>query len=67
LFENGKVSLGRFRRGSGIEYYKQDYKLDGDIFSPNYSFELQNESDIRGKYNEQAREEIEALYQIIYS
>ncbi|MHC8968766.1 phosphoribosyltransferase [Priestia aryabhattai] len=61
------VSLGRFKRGWGIEYWNQNYKLNGDIFSQNYSYELQYEGDISGIYNEQAREEIEALYKIIYS
>lgn len=60
------VSLGRFRRNTGIEYYKQDYKLKGDVFSPNYTFELEHEIDIHGEYNRQAREEINALYDIIY-
>lgn len=60
------VSLGRFKRATGIEYLKQDYKLSGDIFSPNYSFELENKADIWGTYNERAREEIESLYDILY-
>ncbi|MFB2515531.1 phosphoribosyltransferase [Lysinibacillus sp. OTC-L20] len=61
------VSLGRFRRSSGIEYFKQDYKLSGDVFDTDYIFELIDKEDIYGKYNEQAREEIKALYDIIYN
>jgi hypothetical protein len=60
------VSLGRFRRNSGIEYLKQEYKLSGDVFSSNYTFELLDKEDISGKYNEQSREEIKALHDIIY-
>lgn len=60
------VSLGRFKRGWGIEYYKQDYKLTGNVFSPNYSFELESEEDISGDYNGQAKEEIRKLYKILY-
>ncbi|GAE36468.1 phosphoribosyltransferase [Halalkalibacter akibai] len=61
------VSLGRFRRGSGIEYYKQDYNIAGDVFTQNYSYELIEEIDISGEYNPQARNEIENLYSLIYS
>jgi len=60
------VSLGRFKRGWGIEYYKQDYALTGSVFTPNYSFRLIKEEDIAGTYNTQAREEIKNLYKIIY-
>ncbi|MGD6794694.1 phosphoribosyltransferase [Metabacillus indicus] len=60
------VSLGRFRRNVGIEYFKQDYKLSGDVFSPNYTFEIREAENSYGRYNEQAREEIKSLYDIIY-
>jgi hypothetical protein len=60
------VSLGRFKRSSGIEYLKQDYKLSGDVYTPNYTFELESTADINGEYNERAREEIRALYEILY-
>jgi hypothetical protein len=61
------VSLGKFRRSWGIEYYKQDYKLAGNVFSSNYSFQLENESEIKGVYNQEAREEIKTLSKILYS
>ncbi|MBU8768769.1 phosphoribosyltransferase [Cytobacillus oceanisediminis] len=60
------VSLGRFRRSSGIEYFKQDYNLSGDVYGTNYTYELIKESDIKGQYNSAAREEIKSLYDIIY-
>ncbi|MGN4447238.1 phosphoribosyltransferase [Bacillus cereus group sp. MYBK79-1] len=61
------VSLGKFRRNSGIEYYKQDYRLAGNIFTPEYSFKLQDESNINGVYDTAAQDEIRELYNIIYS
>lgn len=61
------VSLGRFRRYSGIEYYKQDYELSGNIFSSDYSFKSLNCSNIKGTYDERARDEIRSLYDFIYS
>ncbi|MGR9593660.1 phosphoribosyltransferase [Bacillus thuringiensis] len=61
------VSLGKFRRNSGIEYYKQNYRLTGNIFTPEYSFELQDASNINGVYDTAAQDEIRELYNIIYS
>ncbi|NMM70148.1 phosphoribosyltransferase, partial [Bacillus clausii] len=60
------VSLGKFKRSSGIGYFQQDYKLDGDIFSANYSYQLVNKQNLQGVYNDEARKEIEQLYEIIH-
>lgn len=60
------VSLGRFQRRTGIEYFKQDYELSGDVYGKgSYSFILKGTKELRGVFNDQAREDIRELYKII--
>lgn len=61
------ISLGRFRRFSGVEYYRQDYELIGDIYSNTFSFDLLNEQNLRGVYNNNAKKDIENLYDILFN
>lgn len=60
------VSLGKFTRSSGIEYYKQDYVISGDVYSDDYGYTLVNESDLRGIYNNSAKEDIRSLHSILF-
>ena len=60
------ISLGRFRRLSGVEYYKQDYELIGDIYSNTFSFNFLNEQNLRGIYNDNSKKDIENLYDILF-
>ncbi|MER2077418.1 phosphoribosyltransferase [Psychrobacillus psychrotolerans] len=59
------VSLGKFQRRGGIEYHKQDYVITGDVYSEEYSYTLKSTSGINGIFNNQAREDIRELYNII--
>ncbi len=61
------ISLGRFRRFSGVEYYKQDYGFIGDIYSNSFTFNLVNEQDLNGIYNDNAKKDIENLYDILFN
>ncbi|GAB6152930.1 hypothetical protein JCM17380_16800 [Desulfosporosinus burensis] len=56
------VSVGRF----GTNYFAQYYKINGDVFSPGYSYELLKRLSIVGSTNTGAIEEINSLYRIIY-
>lgn len=61
------LSLGKFKRNTGIDYYKQDYLIEGDVYSNSYEYTLTEEENIEGHYNEQAREDIKNLYNIIFN
>lgn len=61
------VSLGRYRRTRGIQYLKQDFRLSGDTFSPNYEYELLGSEELTGDYNNEAIDDIRELYDIIHN
>ncbi|TCJ01331.1 phosphoribosyltransferase [Cytobacillus praedii] len=60
------VSLGRFKKKNGIEYYKQDYRITGDVFGNSYKYDLLAEKNISGRYNLEARTEIKELHDILH-
>lgn len=61
------VSLGRFKKSAPPDYYKQDYEIDGDIYTPfGYSYNLLQETELIGEYDEQAINDIEQLHEIIF-
>ncbi|NUU57073.1 hypothetical protein HP548_23615 [Paenibacillus taichungensis] len=62
------VSLGRFKKNVySPEYVKQDYKIEGDVFSPGYSYEFIKRENINGTFNDSANEELRSLHAIINS
>lgn len=63
-------AFGRFKKGSMGIYQKEDYKITGDIFSPDFKFELLEKNEYfgnNGKYNLQAKTEVENIRKIINS
>lgn len=57
------VSIGRF----GKKYYKQNYNIDGDVFTSSYTYTNIDSKIVYGQFNSDAISEIETLYDIIYS
>lgn len=55
------VSMGMFRR----TFYRKDYVINGDVFSPHYNYFLENEIILSDFYiNDQARNDIDYLYDV---
>ncbi|EAE7282567.1 hypothetical protein BJN22_14295 [Listeria monocytogenes] len=64
------VAIGRFKKGEFGVYQKEDYRIDGDVFTTDYSFKLSQIDQnfgVNGKYNSKAKEEVENIYNILYS
>ncbi|WP_107923530.1 phosphoribosyltransferase [Lysinibacillus parviboronicapiens] len=61
------LALGRFKRGTHGVYQKEEYKINGKVFTPEYDFELISREDCIGEYDEGARDEVRNIYNIIYS
>lgn len=64
------VAVGRFKKGEFGIYQKEDYQIDGDVFTSNYSFELLQRDPnfgVNGKYDARAKEEVGNIYSILYS
>jgi len=62
------VAIGRFKKGSYGIYQKEDYELSGDIFSPNYTFQLISKDSSYGRhaeYDSEAKSEVENIYEIL--
>lgn len=61
------LALGRFKRGTYGIYQKEEYDINGDIFTKNYNFERASKENINGIYDESSRYEVRNIYNIIYS
>ncbi|MBC1753411.1 phosphoribosyltransferase [Listeria seeligeri] len=63
------VAIGRYKKGTFGVYQKEDYRIDGDVFSTDYSFELIDRNPNfgeNGKYDTKAKEEVGEIYNILY-
>ncbi|WP_342488520.1 phosphoribosyltransferase [Cytobacillus sp. FSL W7-1323] len=61
------LALGRFRRGSHGIYQKEEYTITGNVYTKEYDFEITSRENCIGEYNEDARDEVRNIYQIIYN
>lgn len=62
------VAIGRFKRGAMGIYQKEDYTISGDIFSPNYTYELTSRDPYFGdsaKYDSESKGEVKNIYDIL--
>lgn len=57
------VSIGTFKK----PYYKEDFKIDGNVYQPGYKFSLNRKSIIHGKANEKSSNIINQIHDIIKS
>ncbi|MGG3556258.1 hypothetical protein ABES23_06090 [Peribacillus frigoritolerans] len=61
------VSMGRFQRGNGIDYLKQDYYIVGNVYERSYEYVAGEKHRMYGNFNTQARLDLRTLYDIIRS
>lgn len=58
------VSIGLFRK----QFIKKDYSIDGDVYTPDYTYTLKSTKKLKDfKINDNAKKEIESLYNIFNS
>lgn len=60
------LALGRYRKGAFGIYQKEEYEIKMDITKPGYGYLLKEKGNITGAYNENARKEVENIYNILY-
>lgn len=57
------ISIGTYEN----PYQLQEVNFNGDIFNPNYKFEIINKKDLHFFYNNEALDIIDEIYEIIYN
>ncbi|WP_282023115.1 hypothetical protein [Priestia flexa] len=60
------VALGRYRKGPQGIYQHEVYNLSGRITNPGYNYELVSRQRLVGTYNQEARNEVRRIHQILY-
>lgn len=62
------VAIGRFKKWPNGIYQKEDYEISGDVFTPNYTFELISKDPNFGayaKYDSKSKDEVKNIYDIL--
>lgn len=59
------LALGRYKRGSYGIYQYESYKLNGNVISTDYQYELIDRKNLFGDYDKEAREEVNRIYKIL--
>lgn len=61
------LALGRFKRGKQGVYQNENYDIKGDITDKGYQYHLTSRENLVGSYDDGAREEVNCIYEILYS
>ncbi|MCO7124765.1 phosphoribosyltransferase [Sporolactobacillus shoreicorticis] len=59
------VALGRYKRGINGIYQQEDYEIDGNITRQGYRYNLKSKKNLTGVYDNDAREEVRHIYEIL--
>ncbi|MEH7070748.1 phosphoribosyltransferase [Priestia megaterium] len=59
------VALGRYRKGAQGIYQHEVYNLSGVITKPGYNYKLVSRQRLVGTYNEEARNEVRRIHEIL--
>ena len=59
------VALGRYKKGAYGVYQHEVYDLNGFITEPSYLYNLKTRQDLTGSYDDQARDEVRKIYEIL--
>ncbi|XMA29144.1 phosphoribosyltransferase (plasmid) [Bacillus bombysepticus] len=59
------VALGRYKKGQHGIYQHEVYNLRGNVTEPGYTYSLNSKKNLIGEYNNDARDEVRRIYEIL--
>lgn len=60
------VSLGKFHKNNSLQYFRQEFTINGDVSKANYNYQCNCSKWFNGEFNYDAIKEIEKLHKMIF-